>query len=195
VRNPNFAMSNASSVPEWSVDDADPAITIGSERAPTGSGSIAQFKSAIIGRTLTIKQALVLCPGKKYSLSALSRQAHKEAGCKIDYVIGNDNVTQNTPAETWQETNAVFTAGAGTEGASADLKITASCEASANTPLSVSDPKSWMRVEVSGVNVVQEKSLAKRIRVMPRGRKRGALEAQRAEEQGYAVVIFEDGEQ
>jgi len=192
VRNPNFALSKESTVPDWSVDDTDPAITVGSERSPSGTGSIAQFKSAIVGRTLTIKQALVLCPGKQYSFAALTRQAHKEAGCTVEYAVGKDKITENTPAETWLETSSFFTAGAGIEGASADLKITASCQATANNPISVSDPDSWMRVEVSGVSVVQDKSLLKRMRRMNRERKRATLEAQRVEEQGYAAVIFED---
>lgn len=185
-------MNADKTVSSWSVNDTDPSISIGSERAPTGSGSIAQFKSAIVGRTLTIRQALVLCPGKQYAFSALTRQAHKEAGCTVEYVIGNDTITENTPAETWLETQGFFTAGAGVEGASADLQLTASCKGVTNIPASNLDD--WMRVEVSGVSVTQDEDLLKKMKMMMRGRKRGALEAQRAQQQGYAAVVFEDEE-
>ncbi|KAI8931729.1 hypothetical protein NX059_011372 [Plenodomus lindquistii] len=183
VLNPNFAMDEAMAVPGWSVDDTDDAITVGSAPAPTGNGTIAQFKSAIVGRTLTIIQPLTLCPGQQYEISGLTRQAHKEAQCTVQYVVGDDNVATITPAETWLESSAFFTARAGAEGASADLRITASCKGFAGIP--VADEEGWMRVDVSGVSVVQDKGARKM-----KGKKRGVLEAQRAEKQGYAVMVF-----
>lgn len=184
VLNPNFAMSADSTVPNWSVDELDPAITVGSEPAPAGNGTIAQFKSAVVGRTLTIQQPLTLCPGQQYEISGLTRQAHKEAGCTVEYIIGNKTISTVTPAESWLEASSFFTAQDGVEGASVDLKITASCKGFAGIP--VADQEGWMRVEVSGVSVMQDQDRRK-----TKG-KRGVLETQRAESQGYAVVVFSE---
>ncbi|KAH9879685.1 hypothetical protein IAQ61_001504 [Plenodomus lingam] len=192
VLNPNFAIGADSSVPNWSVDGTDRTITVGSEPAPSGNGTIAQFKSAVVGRTLTITQPLTLCPGQQYEISALARQAHKEAECTVQYVVGNDTVATVEPAESWLEESFFFTAREGVAGASATLEITASCQGWEGIP--VADQEGWMRVEVSGVRVVQDagaRKMKRMMRMMRMGR-RGAAEKQRAEQQGYAVLLFSE---
>jgi hypothetical protein len=101
VSHPNFAVCNDGTVPPWSVDDFDPAITVGSEKDPTGNGTIAQFKSAVVGRTLTITQSITLCAGQQYELSALNRQANALAKCTAEYRVGDEVLFTITPQEAW----------------------------------------------------------------------------------------------
>ncbi|KAK1916631.1 hypothetical protein P3342_012256 [Pyrenophora teres f. teres] len=152
VTNPSFSMSSDNTVSPWTVDNLDPTITVGSEQDPNSNGTIAQFKSAVVGRTLTITQPLTLCPGQQYELSSMNRQANTMAGCTARYRIGNHTVYTVTPQTTWLERSEYFTAGLGADGASVDLQITASCSGYAGMP--VTDQAGWMRVEISAVSVV-----------------------------------------
>lgn len=181
IQNPNFAVGDDGGVPGWAVDANDPSVTVGSEPAPAGNGSIAQFKSAIVGRTLAISQPLVLCSDQQYEISALTRQAHKEAGCTVQLSVGNKNITTVTPQETWLATSKFFTAGAGVAGASVDLTITVSCKGYYGIP--VADEEGWMRVEVSGVSIVQQPD-------SQQAKKRGVAEKQIAEEQGFGTFVW-----
>lgn len=163
--NPNFAVRDDGQVPGWSVDASDPVITVESEKDPNGNGTIAQFRSAVVGRTLSITQPITLCPGQQYSLSALNRQANVLAKCVATYEVGTDTVFTVTPQESWLPSNGFFTAGAGVDGASVNLNITASCAGYAGFP--VSDTEGWMRVEVSGVSITKDddsqRKMAKRV--------------------------------
>lgn len=188
VLNPNFGMQEDGSLPGWSIDARDPAITLGSEPAPTGNGTIAQFKSAVVGRTLTITQPITLCPDQQYDLSALTRQAHVAAGCNVKYSIGNDSVVTVTPQESWVEQKTFFTARSGVAGASADLTITASCKGFNSIP--VADEEGWMRVEVSGVQIIKDKDNRK-------ARKRAStvvstevVSKNVVEDQGFAALVW-----
>ncbi|KAI1665508.1 hypothetical protein L13192_10449 [Pyrenophora tritici-repentis] len=152
VTNPNFTMSSDNTVAPWTVDNLDPTITVGSEQDPNSNGTIAQFRSAVVGRTLTITQPLTLCPGQQNELSSMNRQANTMAGCTAQYRIGNHTVYTVTPQTTWLQRSEYFTAGPGVEGASVDLQITASCSGYAGMP--VTDQAGWMRVDISAVSVV-----------------------------------------
>ncbi|CAO2647646.1 Nn.00g085680.m01.CDS01 [Neocucurbitaria sp. VM-36] len=154
VLNPNFAVTDSGEVPGWSVDASDPVISVESEQNPGGNGTIAQFRSAVVGRTLSITQPITLCPGQQYSLSALNRQANVLAKCVAKYSVGDDTVFNVTPQQSWLPTDGFFTAGAGVTGASVNLSITASCAGYGGLP--VSDQEGWMRVEVSGVSIVKD---------------------------------------
>jgi hypothetical protein len=57
-----------------------------------------------------------------------------------------------TPQVTWLKHTEFFTAGEGVQGASVDVRVTASCAGYESVP--VTDTEGWMRVEVSGVSVV-----------------------------------------
>jgi hypothetical protein len=180
VSNPNFAVREDGTVPPWSVDDLDPAITVGSEKDPAGNGTIAQFKSAVVGRTLTITQPLTLCPGKQYELSALNRQANALAKCTAEYRIGENLVFSVTPQTNWLRHSEFFTAGEGVDGASVDVRVTASCAGYEGMP--VTDTEGWMRVEVSGVSVVLDGDGGKR--------KRGVNVAVEKVVRRYAALVW-----
>lgn len=162
MRNPNFAVSEDGQVTDWSIDGSDPVITVGSEKGPDGNSTIAQFKSAAVGRTLSITQPLTVCPGQQYRVGASTRQAYALAKCTAEFSIGGKVVFKVTPQESWLPTSGFFTAGQGVDGASVDLKITASCAGYGGFP--VADEDGWMRIEVSGVTVIQDLQMKSRKR-------------------------------
>lgn len=184
VLNPNFGMQDDGTLLGWSIDTHDPSITLDSEPAPTGNGTIARFKSAVVGRRLTITQPVTLCPGQQYELSALTRQAHVEAGCTVEYTIGNDTVISTTPQQIWLKEDSFFTAQPGVAGASADIKITANCKGFSGFP--VADDEGWMRVEVSGVSIVKGKDNSK-----VKKRDATVVSTTEVEKQGYAALVWE----
>jgi hypothetical protein len=181
VRNSNFTPESDDSIPPWSVDNHDSAVTVGTEPSPDGNGSVAQFKSAVVGRTITITQPLTVCPGQQYQLSAINRQEHLEAGCTIEYLIGDKRVFVVDPQEDWLVTRGYFTAGVGVEGASVDLRITASCRGSNGIP--VTDREGWMRVEVSNVSVTLDDQVRRRRRAVQ-------VEAVQQDVEEFAALLF-----
>jgi hypothetical protein len=78
----------------------------------------------------------------------------------VTYTVGDQQVLFVTPQTNWTESSAIFTAGQGVDGASVDLQVTASCAGFSGFP--VADQEGYMRVEVSGVNVVQQRDASKR---------------------------------
>lgn len=155
-------MSDSGAVPGWTVDTSDPVISVESEQNPEGNGTIAQFRSAVVGRTLSITQPITLCPDSQYSLSALNRQANVLAKCNATYAVGSDVVFTVTPQQSWLPTSGFFTAGSGATGASVNLTITASC--AGFDGIAVADQDGFMRVEVSGVSIVKDDASHKKKR-------------------------------
>ncbi|KAL6709912.1 hypothetical protein ACN47E_000697 [Coniothyrium glycines] len=156
VLNPMFAVQDES-VPSWTVDDSDPNITVGTEDSPTGNGTIAQFKSQNVGSALAITQPLTLCPDQQYNISAKHRQEDPYADCSVVYRVGAQEVLSVTPTTNWTTSSILFTAGSGVEGASVNLTVTASCAGFSGFLVG-----EMMRVEVSEVDVHQQKNAQKR---------------------------------
>jgi hypothetical protein len=84
----------------------------------------------------------------------LNRQANALAKCTAEYRVGDEVVFTITPQEAWRRHSEFFTAAMEVEGASVDVRITASCAGYEGMP--VTDTEGWMRVEVSGVSVVMD---------------------------------------
>lgn len=181
VLNPNFTVVDNGTVPGWSVDATDDGtITVTSESNPTGNGTIAQFKSAVVGRTLSITQPLTLCPGAQYTLSSLDRQASEMAACTVTYTIGGEVIATIKPQEEWLSSSTFFTAKDGVDGATVDIQVTARCGGYGGLP--VSDQEGWMRVEVSGISVVRDAD-GRRV-------KRGEAVAKEVARSGFGAFVW-----
>lgn len=156
--NPDFNKRADATVPGWSVDASDPNVTVDSVDDQAGNSTTARFSSAVAGSPLTITQALTLCPGQQYSLSARTRQANELAACNVEFVISSGDqqksVLKVTPQTSETTKSAFFTAGSSNADAAVDLKITAKCDGYQGFP--VSDDEGWMRVEVGGVSVSKD---------------------------------------
>jgi hypothetical protein len=155
IRNPDFTQAAADgSVAGWDIDNTDPNITLDS--VPSGSGTIAEFRSAAAGRNLTVTQAMTLCPGQEYEFAASTEQANALADCHCTFSLIENDGTKTTilevePTESWERKNATFIAGAEPE---ADLEISARCDGFKGAI--VSDQTGWMKVEVQGVSLVRD---------------------------------------
>jgi hypothetical protein len=155
IRNANFSQNSSDgSVADWDIDNTDPNITLDS--VPVGNMTIAQIRSAAVGRELTVTQAMTLCPGQEYEFAASTEQADALADChcsfNIIYADGTKvNILTVEPTETWERRNATFAAGAQPE---ADLQISATCNGYKG--IAVTDQTGWMSVEVQGVSMVKD---------------------------------------
>jgi hypothetical protein len=181
VSNSNFNPESDGSIRPWSVDNHDSAVSVSTEPSPDGNGTVAQFKSAVVGRTITITQPLTVCPGQQYRLSAINRQEHVEAGCTVEYKVGDTRVFVVDPQEDWLLTSGYFTAGVGAQGASVDLRITSSCRGSNGIP--VTDGQGWMRLEVSRVTVALDNQARRRRRAVQ-------VQAVQEDVEEFAALLF-----
>ncbi|KAF1832490.1 hypothetical protein BDW02DRAFT_581167 [Decorospora gaudefroyi] len=75
-------------------------------------------------------------------------------GCTAEYKVGDRIISRVSPQMAWLEITEFFVAGEGLQGASVDLRITASCEGYGGMP--VTDQEGWMRADVSGVSVTMD---------------------------------------
>jgi hypothetical protein len=155
IRNPDFSQAAADgSLAGWDIDNTDPNITL--DPVTSGTGTIAEFRSAAAGRNLTVTQAMTLCPGQEYEFAASTEQANAMADCHCTFSLIKANGTRTTflevePTQSWERKNATFIAGAEPE---ADLEISARCNGYKGAV--VSDQTGWMKVEVQGVSMVRD---------------------------------------
>jgi hypothetical protein len=102
--------------------------------------------------SLTISQALTLCPGRQYRLSSFNKQLGLLKKCTVEYLIGDQSIYTASPQEFFLEKYAFFNAGLTPEDVSKDLGIRAECDGEATTGL-VADSGRSMVVEFNGVSV------------------------------------------
>ncbi|UPX20391.1 uncharacterized protein EKO05_0010623 [Ascochyta rabiei] len=153
VLSPALNIQPDNSTEGWFVGPSENTITVTS--VTTDNGTIAQFRSAFPGRTISLIQPLTLCPGTQYELSALTRQASSSSRCTAQFRVGNDVVFTATPQTSWISETERFTAGAGPEGASVDLQIVGSCAGFFGAPVGA-DADGYMVLEVGPVSVVAD---------------------------------------
>ncbi|KAJ4336827.1 hypothetical protein N0V95_008493 [Ascochyta clinopodiicola] len=153
ILSPALDIQPDNSTEGWFVGPSDNTITVTS--ITTDNGTIAQFRSAFPGRTISLIQPLTLCPGTQYELSALTRQASRSSRCTAQFKVGNDAVFTATPQTSWISETQRFTAGAGPEGASVDLQVVGSCEGFFGAPVGA-DADGYMVLEVGSVSVVAD---------------------------------------
>ncbi|KAF9697700.1 hypothetical protein EKO04_004461 [Ascochyta lentis] len=153
VLSPTLNIQPDNSTEGWFVGPSENTITVAS--VTTDNGTIAQFRSAFPGRTLSLIQPLTLCPGTQYELSALTRQANRDSRCTVQFRVGSDSVFTATPQTSWLSETERFTAGAGPEGASVDLQVVGNCAGFFGAPVGA-DADGYMVLEVGSVSVVAD---------------------------------------
>lgn len=153
VLSPELNIQPNDSAEGWFVGPSENTITVSA--VATDNGTIARFRSAFPGRTVSLIQPVTLCPGTQYELSALTRQANTSSRCTVQLRIGNDSVFTATPQTSWVSTTERFTAGPGPEGASVDLQVVGSCAGFFGAPVGA-DADGYMVVEVGAVSVVAD---------------------------------------
>jgi hypothetical protein len=150
---PELTIQPGNDTEGWFVSSDDPTITVSS--ITTDNGTVAEFRSPIPGRLVSLTQPLTLCPGTQYELTGLTRQANRRSGCTTQFRIGTDSIFTATPQTSWISRTERFTAGAGPEGASVDLTLVMSC-AGFNGASVGADANGYMSGQVGAVSVTAD---------------------------------------